>query len=255
MNVVVDGLMANYQKTGSGNKTLVFLHGWGDSSATFRDLTERLQHNYQIISLDLPGFGGSQAPATAWGLQDYVSFIGAWMQKIDTGKIFAFIGHSYGGAILIKGLGEGTLKSEKLVLLASAGIRGQDKLKKRAMWAVAKGAKLPLLVLPKSKRQAVRQKAYKKIGSDMLLLPHMQETFKRIITEDVRPFAGNISIPTLLVYGSADDQTPPSYGQALQEAIKGSRLEIIGAAGHFLHKDQPEKIATLIKNFLAGQND
>ena len=43
MNIVVDGLMVNYQKTGTGKKTIVCLPGWGDTAMSFSKLVEELQ--------------------------------------------------------------------------------------------------------------------------------------------------------------------------------------------------------------------
>lgn len=254
MNVVVNGLMTNYQKTGSGDKTLVLLHGWGDSANTFSEIVKNLKGNYTIYGLDLPGFGGSEAPKIAWDLQDYANFVEAWLQKIAVYEVYAFIGHSYGGALLISGLGTGKLKSDKLVLLASAGIRNKNKLRKSSMLVLAKTAKVPLLLLPKNTRQRIKQKAYKKIGSDMLLLPNMQKTFKKIIKDDVQALAEKIKIPTLLIYGTNDTQTPLSYGQALNSALKNSKIEVIEEAGHFLHKEQPEKVGELMDDFLENKN-
>lgn len=66
---------------------------------------------------------------------------------------------------------------------------------------------------------------------------------------DIRPIANKVSVPTLLVYGSLDKQTPTADGHVLCRSIKGSRMEII-KAGHLLHRDDPEKVCRLIKEFL-----
>src|SRR5581483_4025048 len=97
MNVIVDDLMASYHKTGAG-KPLVLLHGWGDSSKTFAALASELKDKYELYSLDLPGFGGSQAPPQAWGLDDYASFLESWLNKLAI-KPYAVVGHSFGAAV------------------------------------------------------------------------------------------------------------------------------------------------------------
>lgn len=254
MNVVVDGLMASYQKVGKG-KTLVFLHGWGDSGKTFSKLIENLQDKYTILALDLPGFGGTQVPKNAWGLEDYAQFIRAWLAKINAGETYAYVGHSYGGAAAIAGLASGTLKADKLVLLASAGVRNKYTLRKRAFWLASKAAKIPLAVLPEKHRRKLRNRVYKTAGSDMMLLPHMELTFKRIIKEDVQIIARSIKQPTLLIYGTKDKETPLSYGQALAKAIPNSYLEVMPGLGHFLHQEEPQRLAEIIRDFLEAKND
>src|SRR3990167_1812903 len=121
MNVVVDGLMTNYQKVGSG-KTVVCLHGWGDTENTFKELAHFLEKKYTVLTLDLPGFGGSQTPPSAWELNNYVDFIEHWLEKIGISDVYAIVGHSYGGSLAIKGVGSGKLKTKKLILLSAAGV-------------------------------------------------------------------------------------------------------------------------------------
>ena len=99
MNVVVNGLMANYQKVGSG-KVVLCLPGWGDTVTTFAKLIEELKEKYTVLALDLPGFGGTQAPSQAWSLEDYADFTADWLKKIKVSKVYAIVGHSYGGVVI-----------------------------------------------------------------------------------------------------------------------------------------------------------
>lgn len=251
MNVVVNGLMTNYQKTGKGKRAIVMLPGWGDTSKTFAPLAASLGADYTVLAVDLPGFGGTQAPPSAWGLDDYARFVADWLKKISVADVYAFVGHSHGGATAVYGLGNNILKSDKLILLASAGIRDQDTAKKKFLWAGAKAAKVPLRLLPAAQRENIRRRFYSAAGSDILLLPHMEQTFRKIISQDVRPTANKINIPTLLIYGSRDKSTPIQDGHTLNRHIRGSRLEII-SAGHFVHQDDPKLVAELIDKYLKG---
>ena len=249
MNVVVNGLMTNYSKVGK-ERVVVCLPGWGDSTTAFDKLANVLKETYTVLSLDLPGFGGSQAPSQAWSLEDYANFTRDWLKKINVGKVYAIVSHSYGGSIAIAGIGDSKLDCERLVLLASAGVRDNKVLKRKTVELATKIAKYPTLVLPRHYRRKLRHKVYESVGSDMLLLPRMEQTFKMIIREDVRPRARLINVPTLLIYGSKDDQTPVSYGRLLTAAIAGSNLEIIQGAGHFLLSDSAEQVSKLVKEFL-----
>jgi pimeloyl-ACP methyl ester carboxylesterase len=249
MNVVVNGLMTSYQKTGKG-KVLVFLPGWGDNIQTYSGLAAKFSGGYQVYLLDLPGFGGTQAPPRAWGLEDYADFLIAWLDKMGL-KPLAVIGHSYGGAVAITAASRRKI-ADRLVLLASAGIRNRQPIRKKTLAAAAKAGKLPLLVLPKSKRNKIRSKFYGSIGSDLMLLPHMEETFRMIINDDVSERARAIRIPTLLIYGTGDRSTPASDGRRLNNLIAGSCLELV-EAGHFLHQEKPVQVAGLINRFINGK--
>ncbi len=249
MQVITDGLLTQYEITGKG-QVLVILHGWGDSGKGFLELRTALSKKYQVIQPDLPGFGGSQAPPHAWGLNDYVAFIAHFLVKINCTKTLSFIGHSNGGAIAVRGIAEGSFQPEKLVLLASAGIRDQDNGRKTAVKIIAKTGKTLSAPLPLSIQKKLRQKLYKTVKSDMLSVEHMQSTFKQIVSDDIQNDAKMITIPTLLIYGEEDDQTPVRFGEQLHELIKDSTLEILPGAGHFVQLDRPHQVKTSIEGFL-----
>ena len=108
MQVVVNNLLTEYNLSGSG-KTVVLLHGWGDSMTGLDDLRLKLAKSFQVISLDLPGFGKSQTPSTSWGLDDYAKFVDDFLTKLEL-NADTIIGHSNGGAIAFRGLGKGIIK-------------------------------------------------------------------------------------------------------------------------------------------------
>jgi pimeloyl-ACP methyl ester carboxylesterase len=249
MQIVTNSLMTKYSRTGTG-KLVVLLHGWGDTSAGLKELSAYLAQKYEVIAVDLPGFGGPQAPSEVWGLNDYVAFIRDFLQKLGVKQVFAYVGHSNGGAIAIRGLGDGTLSADKLVLLASAGIRNEYKGRNKVLRILAKTGKVVTMPLPAPVRKRLRHKVYTTIGSDMLVAEHLQETFKQIVTDDVRADAAQLTLPVLLIYGEEDDSTPIWYGQQYHELMNESTLEILPGAGHFVHKDRPEAVQKALTEFL-----
>jgi len=253
MNVVVEGLMVNYQKAGRGKEKVVCLPGWGDDLSSFAGLTDSLKDKFTVISLDLPGFGGTQTPASAWGLDNYANFVAQWLKKLKINQPYAIVGHSFGGSVAIDSLSSGKIKSKKLILLASAGIRNKQPARKKMLKAAAKTGKASLYFLPATSRRKLRGRFYRAIGSDSHLVPHMEDTFRQIITQDISAKAARLKLPALLVYGSRDKSTPIEDGWVLSQLIEGSKLEII-EAGHFLHQTNTQEVAGLITNFLKAKS-
>lgn len=249
MQVIVDSLLTHYEVHGKG-KLVLLLHGWGDSAAGLQKLSAQLAKKYKVIAVDLPGFGGTQAPPAAWGLDDYAYFVSHFWDKIGAHRPVALIGHSNGGAIAVRGMARGWLSADKLVLLASAGVRGEYNGRVKALRMVTKAGKALTAPLPKAVKKKLRSKVYKTVGSDMLVAEHLQETFKKIVTDDVREDASHLTLPTLLVYGDKDESTPLAYGKLFQEAIKGSKLEVMPGGGHFVPVEEPEKVGKLVEAFL-----
>jgi pimeloyl-ACP methyl ester carboxylesterase len=249
MQVVVDSLLAHYETAGKG-KLVVLLHGWGDTAAGLRPLQMALAKTHKVLALDLPGFGGTEAPKAVWDINDYAAFVAAFLQKIDAGPVAVYIGHSNGGAIAVRGLAMGILQADQLVLLASAGVRGVYKGRVKALRYITKFGKALTMPLPKPLKNKLRKKVYHTVGSDMLVAEHLQETFKKVVTDDVRADAQKLAMPALLIWGEQDDATPVWYGETFHQLIEGSTLEVLPGAGHFVHIDRPVEVVKAIEGFM-----
>ncbi len=250
MHVIVDDLLINYQtRVGKNSLNILFLHGWGDSSKGQHKFLDSLSALGNVIAPDLPGFGDSQAMSRDFSLLDYAKFVSSFCSKINLKHIDLIIGHSNGASIAIKAIANHELQAKKLILIGAAGIRGTNKSKNSLLKVVTKTGKVISSPLPIGIKSRLRSKLYSSVGSDMLLSENLQETFKNIVSEDLRGDARKINIPSLLIYGEQDRSTPPKFGMIYHEAIQGSSLEIIGSAGHFVQFDQPEITLNLIKDF------
>lgn len=249
MQVIVDSLLTQYEQSGAGTRTILLLHGWGDDHRTFTHLQKSLSKHHKVVSLDLPGFGASQAPGSVWNLDDYAKFVNHFLQKLGL-KSVAIIAHSNGAAVAIRGLAQNELGAEKLVVLGGAGIRDRQKGKKLALKVVAKTGKVATFWLPKRHKQKLQKMLYGAAGSDMLVAPHLQETFKKTVAQDVQADAKKLTVPVLLVYGENDRATPVLYGRIFEQLISHATLEVVGGAEHFVHHDKPEQVEKLIEEFL-----
>ena len=64
-----------------------------------------------------------------------------------------------------------------------------------------------------------------------------------------------ISVPTLVVWGDSDRMIPMSHALEAVELIPGARLEVFEKAGHFPHLDEPERFASLVREFTGALDD
>lgn len=248
MQVIVEGLAAEYQVSGQG-PTLLLLHGWQDSLKTFDGLCHELGADYQVVRVDFPGFGGSEQPKEAWDVGKYAQWLASFLKKIEC-QPEVVVGHSMGGRIAIKGIAEGVLKPEKLVLIASGGVKSQLGLKGKVAKTLALGSKLGRLPKADRWKARARQILYGWLKSDYYAAGPLQETFKLIVAEDLLSTAAQIDRPTLIIWGANDTVVPPSDGEQFTKAIIGSKLEVIEGAGHFVHQEKSAEVARLIKDFI-----
>jgi pimeloyl-ACP methyl ester carboxylesterase len=250
MQVIVDELLTHYEIAGEG-KLVLLLHGWGDNLKGLATLQAALASTYQVLALDLPGFGQTQAPKSAWDLDDYATFVENSLKKIEAGDTFSIVGHSNGGALAIRSLAIHKLTAEKLVLLAASGIREGRSIKLLLLKVLATVGKIATVWMPRRYRNNLRKSLYKTAGSDALVVEGMRETFDKVVRQDVQQDAAGLSLPTLLIYAENDDAVPLSDGRKYNQLIKSSELVVVPGAGHFLHLDEPQIVVTAIEGFLA----
>ncbi|MCA9381896.1 alpha/beta hydrolase [Candidatus Dojkabacteria bacterium] len=244
MYVDIDKIRVNYTIKGEG-KPVILLHGWGGSIHSLTDLQYLLSQNFQVVNLDLPGFGDSSNPPSAWGSSDYAMFVNALIDKLKLSSPI-LVGHSNGGRIAVRFAIDFPSKAKSIVLIDSSGIKpvitGKRKLASNLVQTGKSIFSLPIL---SSFEPIVKRTMYKSIGeTDYLNSGEMKETFLKLINEDLENELEKINLPCLILWGKDDTQTPLWMGDRLNSKIKGSKLEVIENAGHSLPLKYPE----LVKN-------
>jgi pimeloyl-ACP methyl ester carboxylesterase len=244
LRLIVDGLDIEYSDRGAG-QTLLFLHGWSADAESFNALIEQFE-NERCIALSLPGFGRSELPKTDWRVFDYALFTRKFLDKLNI-EPDVIIAHSFGGRVAIKAVSSGILNPGKLVLIASAGM-ARKSVTARIAESIAKIFKIFTALPPgsffkKYLRQIIASKDYANAGP-------MRGTFSKVVSERLEEDAKKITTPTLLIWGEKDKETPLSEANELQKSIRGSRLEIIPGAEHFVFQEMPDVVSQKIKKFL-----
>ncbi len=250
MKVIIENLAIEYQDSGVGN-TLLFLHGWQSDLHSFDGITPSFLLKNRVIRVDLPGFGKSEKPKSPWNLDDYVQFVSKFINKIGVSPS-VLIGHSFGGRIIIKGVSSGLFNPKKIVLISAAGIK-KDNNKPLSCFLkiMMKVFKIFLFIPPfLFFRNTIRKKFYNLIGSDYMSAKEMKDTFVNIIEEDLSLDAQKIKVPTLLLWGKNDKETPFWQGETLSSLIQYSDLKIIDNAGHFVYQEKQEETLKIMKDFL-----
>ncbi len=251
MKVLVNGQLVEYKDEGSG-RALVFLHGWGTNLGTFDQLANHFTDNFRVIRFDFPGFGQSPKPTEDWSVDDYAKLTRDLLEKIRINDIYAVVGHSFGGRVIIKGVSLGYLQPGKVVLIGSAGVKPATSISKSLYKGVAKVGKLvtSLPVLRKV-QPALRRSLYSAVGStDYLQADKMQKIFLNAINEDLLPEVSKIKQPSLLIWGKDDTETPLSDANLMLESLENGRLIAIPAAGHFVYAEAYDKVVQEMDKFL-----
>ena len=251
--VIINNLLVSYSESGNGAMALLFLHGWRSNKEVWVQVIKNLSiinNQLSIIAIDLPGFGSSQMPSEPMTVGDYAEVVKGLIEKLELKNVI-LVGHSFGGRVGIKLASQNPNLISKLVLVDSAGF-AMDSGKKSAIALVAKIAK-PFFK-PKI-MQGLRKGIYKAIGAeDYLATPELQKTFVNIVSEDLTEDMRRISVPTLIVWGNADKETPVEFLYKMKSLIPNTKYQILSNAGHFSFLDNPEEFAQALLAFFSPRH-
>lgn len=237
----INGININYEQKGSGD-LVVLLHGWGSNIKLFANLVDLLSQKYTVVAMDMPGFGMSEEPPSAWCVDDYVQFVVDFLADYDNRKI-TFLGHSFGGRVIIKLNSRTDLPFEidRVILVDSAGILPPKTNKKSFRTRYYKAGKAVLSTkLAKKIAPDALENFRKKMGSAdyAAASPLMRQVLVKVVNEDLEPLLPNIKCPTLLVWGVNDTATPLSDGEKMEKLIPDSGLVKLENAGHYSFLEQ-----------------
>ena len=251
--VLVKNIEVNYKVFGEGplahsEKPMLILHGWGSSSARWEKTAGLLtQKGIQIVIPDLPGFGETPEPETAWNLDSYVDWLDEFSQKVpELAEEFYLLGHSFGGSLAVKFTVKYNQKVSKLFLISAACVR-KVKLSKKIWYRISNVVKV-FSFLPGY--QLARKGFYKFIlrKSDYPYVKEgiMKETYMKVVSEDLSFRLPFIKVLTVIIWGQKDTLTPIGDAEIINSKIQHSKLITIPNVKHSLQLEVPEILAQKI---------
>lgn len=251
MEITIDNLKINYEEKGEGDPVLM-LHGWGSSVVPFTNIINLLSTKYRVIAVDFPGCGKSETMKEPWTVDTYADFTVKLCKELHIENPI-LIGHSHGGRVIMKLVGEKMIEPKKVIFLDSAGLIPKKSLKKKMKIASFKFIKR-VLTLPLINKFSggLLEKARNHFGSsDYKSAPQvLRSTMVNVVNTDLRHLLPSFSCPTLLIWGENDTDTPLADAKIIESLIKDSGLCVIKNAGHFAFLDNPVQTAAILKSFL-----
>jgi len=262
----LDGLRVRYVRAGSG-PAVVLIHGISSSIYSWKDVLPALARDHDVIALDLPGFGGSDQPADL-NAAIYPRVVLGLMDRLGVARA-SVVGHSLGGTVAVLVSGEAPDRVERLALLDAAGFNlapSQRPLLLRVAAAVPASVLERLPTRPVLLRLGLRQVFFdpafvtpERFNEYLTPLqrPGAVTAFRSLLvsggfasTEDFARRAGQIRVPTLVVWGAEDRWVAPSDADRFAAAIPGARKVMLPACGHMPQEERPAEVITLLRDFL-----
>jgi pimeloyl-ACP methyl ester carboxylesterase len=251
----VHGQTVHYQVSGSKDSPVILmLHGFGSSLQTWDAWTERLNKNYRVIVVDLPGFGlTGPSPAHAYSDADDVEFIENFVQKLNIPE-FVLIGHSMGAKIAWNVAASYPNQVKKLVLIAPDGFSNAEEIGKKP-YEVSIFVRLMKFCLPKFLVKKSIEPAFFDANAltdqlleryfDFLRAPGVRQAIieraEQTINSDPVDRLKKITAPTLLLWGDSDQMIPKENALAYAKILAHSSTVVLPRQGHVLQEERPNE--------------
>ncbi len=264
---------------GSGERSIVLIHGAGGSIDDWSSLRSRLRKSFRVITVERPGNGwsGPYPSEPDDYLAENAALVGELLERLDVHHS-VIVGWSYGGAVALRLAADYPSLAAALVHLCGMGpgydpyqssvgiaLRFGELLDVPALGPLFDSSLRPGLIalLPRSRWMEVQY------GPSWTALPeatlertllgmlrpklsavretrHVQEDLARLA-----PRLPGVVQPTLIISGTLDSVIPTHVGENLEASLPNAERVVLPGARHAHHVIAPDVVSSLISDFTA----
>jgi len=239
-----------------GQTPLLFIHGFGSDSQTWRYSLGELSKTREVWTIDLPGHGNSLESPMAYEskslFNEYAQILKEFLANVGLKRVH-LIGHSLGGGIALQFALNYINSVSSLTLFAPMGLGSSINGKFIESFARVKSVKqiretLGLLFYKNSwvtdslvNATVMQHKnpEFLKILGRLASLLQKQDKQNWQVGNELQ----NLSIPVKLIWGKEDQVLPSSHAQDLPGSFA---IHIFPNTGHMVHIEQSQVINRLI---------
>ncbi|QRY48796.1 alpha/beta hydrolase [Mycolicibacterium boenickei] len=265
--------------------TVVLLHGGGVDNAllSWGGIGPRLADaGYRVIAPDHPGYGQSP-PARQPVTQDrLVAYVAEFVDEMELDR-YVIGGLSLGGGMTIGHVLDRPDRVAGAMLLGSYGIMPRlsdgplSGVRQLVTWAMLRTGLLGAVTRWAGTNRAAMTRSMHALIRDPRQLtdalmdeimtaaaqPGGFDAFEQwqhdqvgwnLLRTDYTPRLIEVRCPTLVIHGDRDPGVPAARARAAAERIPDARLHIVGGAGHWVQRDQPDVVLDAISGFLRDIN-
>lgn len=262
---VYDGVDTRVLSVPGSGTSVVMLHGYGDSAATWRAvLGEFAAAGQRALAVDLPGFGEA-GPRRPGPLQpQFDSFVDAVLEEHGPAVV---VGNSLGAATAVRAAARNTERVKGLVALDDP-LSGQTWLARLArrwpaserVWSTVGRTRVPPRALRWATSRVLPRVLYgpghppdpeyvadwlRSMGrmSDVAMLG--RNAFQYAWEMRAGHAGMSVGCPAIIVHGARDAIIPVHSSLVLHRLIPGSRFVVLPRSGHCPQLDDPGAVARL----------
>lgn len=245
MFIKIDNINVNYEYINNKvDQTIVFLHGWGQNIEMVKPLGNHFKKEYNVLYIDLPGFGLSGEPLKVYTVYDYALLLNKLLKDLKIIKPI-LVGHSFGGKISL--LYASMYDVHKLVVMGSPYDIEVKKIS------------LKIKILKKLKKLPGLKKLENLVKKHMGSSDYRNASLvmRKVLTDTVnlsiKDSLPKIICPTLIIWGSSDEAISISNAYNLEKLIKNSGVVVYEGATHYAYLERLEQTKKVLKTFFESK--
>jgi pimeloyl-ACP methyl ester carboxylesterase len=263
-------------RTGGWGPQLVLIHGITSNSATWDRVLPALSQRYSVLAPDLLGHGRSDKLRGDYSVGAHANTIRDLLDALGIRKA-TFVGHSLGGGVALQFAYQYPERIDRLALVAPGGFGREVTPLLRAASLPGAGSVLaiaaakPIIEAGTLLTQLLGRLGLhggtdlEEIGRAYALLSNRdaRKAFLHTLRSVVDIAGQRVTaldridvahdFPALIVWGDRDRVVPASHGEQAHRLVPNTYLAMFEGAGHFPHRDDPERFVATLDEFLARE--
>lgn len=252
-------MLVNHIRRGTG-EPLVLIHGIGHRWQAWEPVLDELSEHYDVIAIDLPGFGLSPVPDAGMpvGMPATVERIAEYFAAQGLGRPHV-AGNSLGGAIALELAAGGAVASATALSPAGFYTEAERRRALRMLTTMRANTFLPGPVIKLGLRMPViKAMSFGALVVDPARIP-LQRAYEdalamrrgkgfRVVARSslTYRFEGSPSVPVSVGWGEKDRIFGAHQLDRVRERIPGAHVEVLRGCGHVPMSDAPGVVASLI---------
>ncbi|MHB1123871.1 MAG: alpha/beta fold hydrolase [Ramlibacter sp.] len=241
---------------GSGHP-LVLCHSLLADRTSFDRVAPALAVTFQVIAVDLPGFGAS--PAVTGGLAAVADRVAAAVRALELREPPIMLGNGYGGFVTLQAAIRHPGIAQRLVLAdcgacfsepGRAAFRGMAANAQEGGLAAVADVAMRRLFAPEYQAQhpeLITQRKERFLALDRATFLQACEALAAL---DLRPELASVQVPALVIVGEMDEATPPAMSRELAAGLPQARLATLPGCAHVPQLQEPEQFLAAIGEFI-----
>lgn len=200
------------------------------------------------ISLDLPGFGSSPVPESAWGAADYARCVADVLDELD--RPCVVVGYSFGGRVAVNLAAQRPDAIEAVVLTGVPLIRATSGKKPALGFRLIKRAHRLGLIGDERMENERRKRGS---ADYRAATGTMRDVFVKVVNESYEEQLAAMKMPVEMVWGENDTEAPLSQARQALDLLGRANLTVVPGGDHWLVAADPTPVRNAIQRVLRGE--